>query len=264
MLNSKKTSSASLLLCILVIVCALQSCENEGGEISRPDNVEKGKAALELADKLPKVRFIDSSGENGRISGYSDPGTFNFSDEPSGVSFSSSADITFEEGPDGGFIVVDITSLAGGGGSVTAGSNNYAVDVAFCFSSDDPLELFDEQVVGSGFSGVIGFVGTGDIESLEDLESFQGNLDAIVYYAVFDDNPQGAYNVIQETDEAANLNRKGVAMISDVKRGKLYISTQGTISVSDNSMAFQGSYIEFDEETEQMTEVTGSGEIGCF
>lgn len=254
------SNTSGWLLCTIMVLCALAACESPEKNLAQDGEVLV--ISQSLIQQLPEIRFINSADGAGRSSDYSEPEAFNFSDSPDGVAFSSSADVTFIESPEGDYFEVDVQSLRNGGGVISAGDQQYDIDVAFCFSADDDVMNFTDELGNSiGLSGIIGISGFNKVQNLEELEGAENMIDAVVYLIVLDENARGKYKV-----HDGSYAERGVALaaIWDVQNEITYSSSRGSLHVGSNTMTFEGYFYKYyDSALQQQTEVAGTGTLGC-
>lgn len=277
-------------------------CAKENDSPSQSAAPSEGKAITDKGDqelidetikKLPSIAIYNETMDQYVLLDLSNAKDgFNFASPGGGISFSGpGGSIQFVQGPDGNYFQVVTPGSSGGGGAggvVTAGSATLDVSYVFCFNSGDPApgtDLFGFDGAFSGFSGAVGIAG--DFEALESgeidenanpFDFFQG----FVEYLVFEGSPNGSYDVIdffeaEEDSDEDFLNGNALAVfVSFQEGGGIYFSTDGEVTFSGNSVAFEGTYwgltdfiFDFDDDVEDdsdddYVEVNGFGALTCL
>lgn len=282
---------SSGLLAVLAVLL-LASCAKE--PLSAPAPVQEQlitdkhtqHAIRDAAAKMPDLGIYNHTMDkiivfemmdNGLAKDFSfvDPGPgFNFatSNGGQGVYYVESDELVILSEPD---------QTYGGGGTVVVGNTSLDIDFAFCFSADVDNILGGDLYGADDFvdmAGVIGFAGdfealqSGDFDEEDPFAYFHG----LAYYFVYTDElANTTYEVIEffEADGSADdLDDLAFAWVIHFQdNGGVYISNDGSLTVSGASMNFNGSYfglqglLFFDdpEDEFQFVQVPGFGQMGC-
>ncbi len=265
------------------IILGIGSCGTDNDSVrpaSTQDN-EKQKMLKQLPEiikALPKFKVVSES-DKSNSKGDKNEG-FSFSNSTDGFDFANPSGNTYSS--DEGYIIVTTPGFgSNSGGVVTAGNNTYNIDLTFCLAAsgddndDDAEEIVEFTGFGSeGLSFVLGISGEFDIETAEDDLGF----DAMVLYAVFDDEAQGSYDVINffesfgDLDDEPDFGELAYAIIWDFQNGLIYISSDGNLNVNGGDITFSGEYLEIEidaedfldiEEIDDFKFVNGAGTLGC-
>lgn len=208
-------------------------------------------------------------------------GGFNFSESSDGTDWSTSSNVEFVENSDGSIMIVSTDNAsANAGGMVVAGSTSLEINMAICVSSAaDGNNFFSFGDIDSsfGFSMVLGIAGdfeallSGDVDPDADITEY---IYGFAMYIVYEDQANGSYEVLDFTaPELEDFESKGISMVIDFRGAKVYISSNGTLTVGSNTITFSGNYYsgiwESDstsnnEDEPSYQEVSGFGTMGCM
>ncbi len=271
----------------LFIASVFISCDSENNasdpspSVSQSDKkAEVLKMLPSVIQNLPKIKIVH--GEAGKQKDGGKDGGFNFGSSGS-FDFSSPSGNTYTT--EEGVVIISTPSFGAnaGGGVISAGSSTFDITATFCLSAGEEgegSELSDLFAGGlDGVSLVIGISGDLELSSI-DTTSFLGGIEAMAIYVVFDDEAQGSYDVFNffdfdEDDDSFDPTGSAYAYILDIKEGRFFISSDGSLNVSGGNITFDGEYLQLDLSPEDFFEegegediddfeiVSGSGTMGC-
>jgi hypothetical protein len=260
------------------------ACSKHDGDCDGPresqDKSKLDRKVRELVAKLPHFYYTKSIGSSTSTASptgfdFSSPSTgFNFQSSPDGFNFSTTT---------GSYYFSSGSFGANAGGTVVAGNTSLDINYTFCWTATDSasgLNLFD--MGNGGFSGVSSVVGVaGDFDQLAtatDSTDFGDIFHGLAFYIVYDDQASGNYDIIDwlndDLTDTTATDGNAFAFAFDFKLGRLYVSSDGSISVSGGAMNFNGEYLEvggfiddngdFDINGDlTYRKVSGFGTMGC-
>lgn len=210
--------------------------------------------------------------------------SFSFTTVPaSGINFASSNGGQWVWTEEGGMVVLTEpqAGLGGGGGLVSAGNTTLDIDFAVCFALGD--EALGGGLFGPDMGDVAGVIGiSGDLDALQNgdfsedsnpFDYFHGFAYYFVYADQLSDTSYEVMNWVEDLDQPEDEldNFSFAFIISFQNAGGIYLSQDGTISVSGGTMQFNGHYYAVegvgffdDEDTDgSYSVVSGYGAMGC-
>lgn len=269
---------------VLAFSFLFTSCNKDDSDTGVSQEIPKS-TLTKIAKSIPKVKLADNSDKRTFVDNqgvtYVDNGDgFTFANS-NGPTFSTSSGLVFSEEAGRPVAVLDPSSSGlGGGGTVVAGETSLDIDIAVCFGADEEGLGIGPDFGFDGVSAVFGI--SGDFESLlnedqsddSDPEDF---FDGFAAYMIFDDNADGTYDVLNLDELEAEEEPTGIsfAYVLDAKKGIMYISKSGKLTVSGGSISFSGDYyvLDFsslDEDSDDFESlednwkvVSGFGQMGC-
>lgn len=272
---------AFTLVVLTLGVLTYTSCKKEetGG---RPDRKEltagQKQKILDAINAIPAIKV--KAGKYGfTLPKTLKDGGFNFSESSSGNDFATSSNIEWVETSEGNYMVVSTDNTnANAGGMVVAGSTTLDINMAICVSSaaeGDNFFSFGDVDSSYGFSMVLGIAGdfeallSGDVDPDADITEY---IYGFAMYIVFEDQASGSYEIIDFTaPDLEDFEGKGISMIIDFRGAKVYISSDGNLTVGTNTISFNGNYFMGAWETDSTStedpsydEVSGFGTMGCM
>lgn len=284
----KKLKISKLMLAFTLVVLTLgmltyTSCKKEGVSGGKPNRKElsanQKQQILDAINSIPEIKV--KAGKYGfTLPKTLKDGGFNFSESSSGNDFATSSNIEWVETSEGNYMVVSTDNTnANAGGMVVAGETTLDINMAICFSSASEGGGFFGDVDSSfGFSMVLGIAGdfeallSGEVEEDADITEY---IYGFAMYVVYEDQASGSYEVIDFTaPDLEDFESKGVSMIMDFRGAKIYISSEGNLTVGTNTISFNGNYFtaDFDfandstssDSEPDFEEVSGFGTMGCM
>jgi len=282
-LKFSKLMLAFALAVLTVGTLIYSSCTKPDSNIGQPNrktlSAHQKQQILDAINAIPEIRV--KAGKYGfTLPKTLKDGGFNFSESSSGTDWATSSNVQFVETSDGNIMVVSTDNTnANAGGMVVAGSTNLDINMAICISSaSDGNSFFNFGNVdsSSGFSMVLGIAGdfeallSGDVDPNADITDY---IYGFAMYIVFEDQASGSYDVVDFTAPTLeDFESKGISMIIDFRGAKVYISSEGNITVGTNTISFNGKYFSGAWETDSTSnnnepsyqEVSGFGTMGCM
>lgn len=282
-LKFSKLMLAFTLVVLTIGMLMYTSCKKQEVNGGRPDKKEltavQKQRILDAINAIPDIKV--KAGKYGfTLPKTLKDGGFNFADPSNGYQFATSSNVEFVETSEGNYMIVSTDGTnANAGGMVVAGESNLDINMAICFSSaSDGSSLFDFGSVDStyGFSMVLGISGdfesliNGDIDPDADITEY---IYGFAMYIVFEDQANGSYEVIDFTDPSSftdDVQGQAVSMLIDFRKAKMYISSEGNLTVGTNTISFNGKYFEVEYDPNGNTnegtpsEVSGFGTMGCM
>ncbi len=291
MANKMMERIGGLALPVALSALLLASCTKECNE-AHSDAGQSGTDArvkerlVEMTGKLPAVGIYNRTMDRILVFRAVKDGSrdFSFTTLPSdGINFGSSNGGQWVWTEDGGMVVITDPEdgFGAGGGVVSAGNTTLDIDFAVCFAFDE--EALGADLFATGINEVAGVIGiAGDFEALQNGDFAEGDdlfqyFHGFAYYLVYTEQlADQSYEVLNWIDDLdqdeEDLDNFGFAfVVSFQDEGGIYLSDDGTISVSGGSMNFDGQYYAlegvgyFDDEEDDVSysEVTGFGAMGC-
>ncbi len=201
-----------------------------------------GKVVITSNDGSGSVNFksgattTNFAGDPGSANYAGDPGSTNYAEDPGSTNYSSGS---------GGNSFDLSGSLVAGGGSVSVGGKNIALDYVFCSESD--LGIFDlDDFDGQDVKILIGIAG--DFNDPENAK-----LNYMVFMVMVGDGSAGSYKLdldllgmeeptgkfgIIEILDFSKLKQDG--SLENIDDATLYISTKGFLSASSGAYVYSG------------------------
>lgn len=285
----KKYTNKSLLTlsmgALTIGALTFSSCSKQEAGVGNPaqsvgTNQLSQQSAQDFLNNMPEIRV--KVGKHGFVLPRPSRDGFSFADSKPGYNFGSSSTIEIVTDGNGGYkwVLSSDGGSANAGGTVVAGNSSLDIGLAFCFTEDKDASGFlfgpaKDSAQTTGVSTVVGIAG--DFESLANGEvaedaDITDYFTGMAIYMVYDGHASGSYEVLDWTNLDDDTKDKAVSMVFDLKNGKGYISSSGSLNVNSNSIGFSGNYYEFpfsfekDAENEKGFggEVTGFGTMGCM
>ena len=280
-LKFSKLMLAFTLVVLTLGVLTYSSCKKEetGGIPNRKElTAGQKQKILDAINAIPAIKV--KAGKYGfTLPKTLKDGGFNFSESSSGNDFATSSNIEWVETSEGNYMVVSTDNTnANAGGMVVAGSTTLDINMAICVSSaaeGDNFFSFGDVDSSYGFSMVLGIAGdfeallSGDVDPDADITEY---IYGFAMYIVFEDQASGSYEVLDFTaPDLEDFEGKGISMIIDFRGAKVYISSDGNLTVGTNTISFNGNYFMGAWETDSTSnndpsydEVSGFGTMGCM
>jgi len=281
----KKFKISKLMLAFTLVVLTVgtliyTSCtkhENFGKPNRKELTANQKQQILDAINKIPEIKV--KAGKYGfTLPKTLKDGGFNFSESSSGNDFATSSNIEWVETSEGNYMVVSTDNTnANAGGMVVAGETTLDINMAICYSSaSEGGDFFGDVDSSFGFSMVLGIAGdfeallSGEVEEDADITDY---IYGFAMYIIFEDQASGSYEVIDFTaPDLEDFEGKGISMIIDFRGAKVYISSEGNLTVGTNTISFNGNYFMAEWETDSTSsdsepdfeEVSGFGTMGCM